>query len=300
MGTVMNGNVWSGACVNDKVVSGLVKNGVAFYKKATPIPSIYKRRIMVDDNLKGKKVFFENYPGNLYELMYQTGGDGTTSIIELNNGDYAIYQNINVEGNYPNYILTSGNIDFSEVVSDSNYKIYSFNCKTTPVTFEINSPQIVNDDGDYLVTNIDDTMTAYRCLYIEDTNIRPVQVGDIITEDTIFYFNAPDDFYLQEPVPGVAGKNVDVISLNNGQHNFMLRSWDDQLYAAFYINGTRSEEGNIYDYNRETDTLSKNVSKVVGAYRLYQHQRFTGTVTSIEESSTIYPYILIDATTLGA
>lgn len=35
MGTVMNSNKWIGACVNGNVVSGLAKNGVAFYKKTT-------------------------------------------------------------------------------------------------------------------------------------------------------------------------------------------------------------------------------------------------------------------------
>ena len=33
MGTIINGNKWSGACVNGNVVSGLVKNGAVFYKK---------------------------------------------------------------------------------------------------------------------------------------------------------------------------------------------------------------------------------------------------------------------------
>lgn len=33
MGTIINGNKWSGACVNGNVVSGLVKNGAVFYKR---------------------------------------------------------------------------------------------------------------------------------------------------------------------------------------------------------------------------------------------------------------------------
>lgn len=33
MGTIINGNKWSGACVNGNIVSGLVKNGAVFYKK---------------------------------------------------------------------------------------------------------------------------------------------------------------------------------------------------------------------------------------------------------------------------
>ena len=33
MGTVVNGNKWTGACVNGNIVSGLVKNGIVFYKK---------------------------------------------------------------------------------------------------------------------------------------------------------------------------------------------------------------------------------------------------------------------------
>ena len=33
MGTVVNGNIWSGACVAGKEITGLVKNGVVFYKR---------------------------------------------------------------------------------------------------------------------------------------------------------------------------------------------------------------------------------------------------------------------------
>lgn len=54
MGTVTNGKKWAGACVNGKVVSGLVKNSVVFYRK--PV-STYKRRIMVGDNLKGLTIY---------------------------------------------------------------------------------------------------------------------------------------------------------------------------------------------------------------------------------------------------
>lgn len=33
MGTVVNGNKWTGACVDGNIVSGLVKNGIVFYRK---------------------------------------------------------------------------------------------------------------------------------------------------------------------------------------------------------------------------------------------------------------------------
>lgn len=300
MGTVVNGNIWSGACVAGKEITGLVKNGVVFYKREIPTPSVYKRRIMVGDNLKGLQIFLEQYPDDFYNDLWESDGQGTTTIIEYNDGNYNAYVYNNATFNPPNdFILNHGNIDL-EIVTDWGTSIYSFDLTTEPISVTVNSPQQVESDTDYIVTTVKDTSSGYRCLFIEDPNIRPVQVGDIITKNTKFYFNVPDDFYLQEPPPGVNGKDVDVIVLNNDLHYFVLRSRDDEIYTAFYLDTMRSEEGNMYEYNRETSTLIKNISMIVGPHRTYQNMHFEGTVTSVATDSTIYPYILVDTTTLGA
>lgn len=273
MGTVVNGNIWSGACVAGKEITGLVKNGVVFYKREIPTPSVYKRRIMVGDSLNSK-ILYITLPTDFVVQNNET-------IIETDTYNAIAKTTNSADTGTPNVDLcyVSSEFTFVGLIGKTQYEIPS-------------------DFG--TVTSIIDTDDAYRHLYIEDPNIRPIQVGDIITKNTKFYFNVPDDFYLQEPPPGVNGKDVDVIVLNNGLHQFMLRSRDDEIYTAFYLDTLRAEEGNMYEYNRETSTLVKNISMIVGPHRIYQNMHFEGTVTSVATDSTIYPYILVDTTTLGA
>lgn len=282
MGTVVNGKVWAGACVSGKVVSGLVKNGAVFYKKQ--LIDLYKRRVMVGDNLRNKVVYGDFKMGYYVTLM---NADEEDSITCNNNRLDTVYEYITSD-----YCSVDNNMRDSS----SNLSLYEYDA--TNGTELLNNNSLIKNDKDYIVSEIIDNAT-YRHLFIKDPNIRPIQVGDIITENTKFYFNVPDDFYLQEP-PVLYGKDVDVIVLNNDLHHFMLRSRDDTIYTAFYLDTMRAEEGNMYEYNRETGVLVKNTSMIVGPHRTYQNMHFEGTVTSVAKDSTIYPYILVDTTTLGA
>lgn len=294
MGAVVNGNVWAGACVNGKVVNGLVKNGVVFYRKEIPTPSVYKRRIMVGDNLTGKTLYAD-FGTSDYDYI---AVDGENIVVTMVGGpNYMIYEDeitfvtphqkeVYLQYYTPGAFLNLTSVPFIIMTSENE------KTKNSSIT-------IITDENDRSVTAVDENYT-YRKIFIEDPNIRPIEVGDIITENTKFYFNVPDDFYLQEPSPGIVGKRVNVIVLNNGLHQFMLRSYDDEIYTAFYINTARAEEGNMYEYNRETGVLVKNTSMIVGPHRTYQNMHFEGTVTSVAKDSTIYPYILVDTTTLGA
>ena len=87
MGTVMNGKKWAGACVNGKTVSGLVKNGVVFYRK--PV-STYRRRIMVGDNLSNRTIF-QDFPDGFYKSGMSDGEQ--FNLIESNNINIYEYYN---------------------------------------------------------------------------------------------------------------------------------------------------------------------------------------------------------------
>ena len=91
MGTIINGNKWAGACVNGNVVSGLVKNGAVFYKKENLTPRIYKRRIMVGDNLKGQTIYFD-FPDDYYLIRGDDSDSGNHFLILCDNNYYQLVE----------------------------------------------------------------------------------------------------------------------------------------------------------------------------------------------------------------
>ena len=176
MGTIINGNKWNGAYVNGNMVSGLVKNGAVFYKKNQQ--ELYKRRIMVGDNLKGKTI----YPEFTTPSKDMFLDDRKQNMIIFNNNRnesiYLIQHGIS-EGLCQDIIASISNAEYIYRKNESNI-------------LKQNNTTIFNDK-DYFVTNTDDSFSSYRCLYIEDPNIRPIQVGDKIVKGTKLYFNFPDN-----------------------------------------------------------------------------------------------------------
>lgn len=176
MGTIINGNKWAGACVNGNVVSGLVKNGAVFYKKNQQ--ELYKRRIMVGDNLKGQTIYPEFT--TISEDIFID--DRKRNMITFNNNSnesiYLIQHDVS-EGLCQDIIASISNAEYIYRKNESNI-------------LKQNNATIFNDK-DYFVTNIYHSIFSYRCLYIEDPNIRPLQVGDKIVAGTKLYFNFPDN-----------------------------------------------------------------------------------------------------------
>lgn len=281
MGTVVNGNIWSGACVAGKEITGLVKNGVVFYKREIPTPSVYKRRIMVGDNLKGLKIFLEQYPDDFYNDLWESDGEGTTTIIECNDGNYNAYVYNNTTFNPPNeLILNYGNIDLTEIVTDWGNNIYSFDLTTEPISVTVNSPQQVESDTDYIVTTVKDTSSGYRCLFIEDPNIRPVQVGDKVVSGTKFYGVVPDDY-------------------NANNINSIIRDANNNAvgYFSFYEDTAelwiRASSAIATDY-----MFQKNPMTSINNSRIISQTEYTvGSITN--ETNPNFAYLLVDTTTLG-
>lgn len=262
MGTVMNGKKWAGACVNGKTVSGLVKNGVVFYRK--PI-STYKRRIMSTDNLEGKTIFFD-FPDNYGDII-TTPTRSFLSFWELYFSD----------GTSLGYLIIRSAGARTITLFDEQLKI---NIKQLTVTGEFGKLYKVID------------CESYRHCWIEDENIRPLEVGDVITSNTKLYFTFPDDFsknFSPQMAPILTGTSSD------GSASMYL--WYSQIVGTYnvyfnFIGMSGYSQENIYTTNSDGN-VSKNIS--------YINLNVTKSITIDDINNIdIVKHILVDTTTLGA
>lgn len=289
MGTVMNGNKWSGACVNGKVVSGLVKNGEIFYKK--PITELYKRRIMISDNLTGKTIYntFNENDWNIFEEdknKFLPGQElGSLNIVKANKiNDYGneICESFSEHGNGEyegkkilNVYASFYHENFSQWGNVESVDIFSFTeqvgiDKQENVTF-------INDNNDRIVEEIIDTK-AYRKLFIEDSNIRPLKVGDKLVNGTKLYFNFPDDFSSKLS--------------ESESYNIVDEYGDTIIYISKNIVQTQFVEPNLIYLNDEN--IGEFTNKSVTTF-----DAFSSTVSQIE-GDLFQQYVFVDKTTLGA
>lgn len=273
MGTIMNGKKWIGAYVNGNIVSGLAKNGFVFYKKEK---NIYKRRIMIGDNLKGKTIY-SDFPNNYVNYFSNNSDNIKTNIISIERPDiqYNIVENIeyyesditlSIDRNNSSIGLISaiyvGNTIFGDLINDSM------------VDFR--------NDSDYIVSLIQSDNSSYRHLYIEDSNIRPLKVGDKITTGTRFYFNFPDNF------KEVAGLPEEAL--------YAVRDKADD--AIFNISGMGMVAGAsvftiiIYTSEDSPAGVFQNMSSAV------IENNVSAEIATIE-SDLFDKYIMVDTTTLG-
>lgn len=270
MGTVTNGKKWVGACINGKVVSGLAKDGSVFYRK--PV-STHRRRIMVGDNLSNRTIF-QDFPDGFYKSGMSDGEQ--FNLIESNN--------INI---YEYYIGGSYNV-YCGNRTDSNL-LYRYD-----LVFGRTMTKKDVTTGTYLnatVTEVNENKT-YRHLFIEDENIRPVQVGDVITSNTKFYFTFPDDFSKK-----VSPQIMAIISAKYSDNSSAMNLWyskiasTNNVYFNFYGMSGYSQE-NVYSTNSSGD-VTTNIS--------YKNLAVTSPITiSAINNTDIAKYVLVDTTTLGA
>lgn len=261
MGTVMNGNVWSGACVNGKVVSGLAKNGVVFYRK--PV-STYIRRIMVGDNLSNRTIF-QDFPDGFYKSGMSDGEQ--FNLIESNNINIYEYY---IGGTYEVY---GGN----RVDSKLLYR-YDVFFGRTMTKKDVTTDTYLNAT----VTEVNENAT-YRHLFIEDENIRPLKVGDKIVPGTKFYGVVPDD-------PNLNNMNTSIYDTNGNSiayFNFSENAFVNELQV----------KTNQYSY---TIMYSKSQFGFVNNSVLVSEVSYTIGDISDSQSNPNYKYLLVDTTTLGA
>lgn len=271
MSTVVNGNIWTGACVNGNVVSGLVKNGAVFYKKQ--LIDLYKRRVMVGDNLRNKVVYGDFKMGYYVTLM---NADEEDSITCNNNRLDTVYEYITSD-----YCSVDNNMRDSS----SNLSLYEYDA--TNGTEILNNNSLIKNDKDYIVSEIIDN-TTYRHLFIKDPNIRPIQVGDKLVSGTKLYFNLPDDIldsYTPQneddwisDVCGFSGDNFNMVMNANMSSSGTINRFIEVNYS---FNIFKKKDNNI-ETNLPTYTMSQNVT-VTDVYNTIPSNLF-----------------LVDTTTLGA
>lgn len=283
--TNFNGVELTNIYYNGTEISKMYCNGVLVFEKG---PTVYKRRIMVGDNLKGKNiysVFPENHWNNM-EVSYGTNN----YIISLENSDYGIYETLIIGPMDDIYRVASFGIS-DEYLYD--YDVDSGTEDQNNSSFDSNS--------DYIVSSVVEANSSYRCLYIEDPNIRPIQVGDKIIEGTKLYFVFPDDCYKKirsseyiVKINTITNEELGIItywSVSSQEINIGKITYNPNKVVN---NGTT-----IYVWVDMLGQLYKNTSFNLVEDLSLKDLQFIGTVSEINSNSEIYNYILVDTTTLG-
>lgn len=277
MGTVKNGKKWAGACVNGKTVSGLVKNGVVFYKKSS---ISYKRRIMIGDNLSGKTIF-QDFPDGFFLVDFSWD----TSRVLINSNDIDIYEKLDSMGFYEIYC--------------GGYSNLMYRCDVTGAMPTTKKDVKLGSYSNAIVTEVNEN-EAYRHIFIEDENIRPLKVGDIITDNTVFYFTFPDDFHVDIQSMTDENRDKNFIELDDGS-DYVLAYVVGEYRVDFFTNNFSAQDyGVCYAYDRNTGIRINLSSKLAKDITDPWGNPFTGTVTMVDKNNEAYQHILVDATTLGA
>lgn len=303
MATLFNNTEITNAFFNGTELDKIYFNGVLVFEKGGK----YLRRIMVGDDLRGKNIYMDSITSKEIQETYNNYGiwiENYYNIIEASDFSIQDIYREHWEGmsEYPpSYEIETWEGRFIEYDKDLD--------KITIINNKITVPNDPNEN--YIVTSIDrrmesspspvsnDNHKTYRHFFIEDENIRPVQVGDVITSNTKFYFTFPDDFKSFITSPILSSKLI--IQLDNSNTGFRV---DDSYLDSSAVMATIATTVGytpirpfIYEYENDTNTLLQN-----GSYRINMesnNKSFSGTVTYIDKTDSAYQHILVDTTTLG-
>ena len=235
--TNFNGVELTNIYYNGTEISKMYCNGTLVFEKG---PTVYKRRIMVGDNLKGLTIYNDMKPG-YYSVLdkYYPNKPGNENFIipsvmaipfsdaKMSSSNGYVY---NVQGNMLNF--------------------YDYYNGTENIT-----PSATNSNSDYIVSTVVDTNPSYKHLYIEDPYIRPLQVGDRIINGTKLYFIFPDNLYktFLEAAPE-AGPGV---------QSFINAIYDDGFFIGFRdftLNNERSITIIVGDDSRRINAYGININ----------------------------------------
>ena len=277
--TNFNGTELTDIYYNGTEISKMYCNGVLVFEKGPAV--VYKRRIMVGDNLKGMTVYNDFYSGYYNNFTKPTGGAIVLpmKLVTVN------YETTGMAGDLSgiSYYEGSGTITINSDFLEAELYYYNWNTGVE----RIGGPLTYPTDKDYLVTEVYDIDKSYRHLYIEDPNIRPIQVGDKIIEGTQLYFNFPDN-----PDSWLTGKyGCDVIKC--GDETIMYYVTEQPVSRAVSaISSIRLESNDMYEFDLATLEISKNLSSyIIESY-------YQDAVSYVDDK--FQQYILVDTTTLGA
>ena len=277
--TIFNGTELTNIYYNGTEISKMYCNGVLVFEKG---PTVYKRRIMVGDVFDSNSRIFSDIPDNFIneELPNMGVVDPKQTIITGSNFNIG---ELYIAGFYRVYI------DYDEIQDDGSgydeqfyvYDVYSYgtmlNIKDIPL-------DKLTTSG--VITSVNENVT-YRHLYIEDTNIRPIQVGDKIINGTKLYFVVPDNFFDTE--------NGYFVIFSNGDFSIEFSSVGGTVYTVSQTFDFFGEDGRGNFYNEsiciiESDEIS--TVNTIGYYDL-----MTEEITP--DDGRFSKYILVDTTTLG-
>lgn len=256
-------------------------------------PTVYKRRIDIGDDLRNKTIEIIPHTNTVYQFL--------RDYID-NNQDTAYASIVTVENEIldPNY-QKGGYIGITEYDTSGiqlNYEFYNgsgavnFLAGDNENNIEIKDKvDIPFNDNLSVISAINDVNPVYRWLYIEDPNIRPLQAGDILTNNTVLYFNFPDDLGIQ------------AINSNNPE-----RFTEDVVYCSnnfrIYgeVNGSKYKIYVSMDEDNRT-IYSSDFSNIEINSSFMSLERFVMSteINSTNEHNYLLnkDYILVDTTTLS-
>lgn len=147
-------------------------------------PKHYLRRIMPGDDLTNKTIY-RIFISDLYKRLSKIGE--IQSIVWTADDTPCIYDSGTDS-------LEAGSIFIKNTDNSNTYLYQYYNNKEyidTPITIK----------EQFYVKSVSKDYAAYRSLYIEDENIRPIQLGDKIGQQTKIYFNFPDNLAQEVDIP---------------------------------------------------------------------------------------------------
>lgn len=289
--TYFNGVELTDICYNNSKLLEMYYNGTLVFKK----PTIYKRRIMVDDNLKDKTIFINPITDNVYQFL--------RDYID-NNPDTFYLSIITVENEALDPSYQKGGycaiLTYDTTGIEVNYEFY--NGLLHPVNFlggDNENNMIVNtnveipfNDNLSVVSDINDVNPVYRWLYIEDSNIRPIQEGDVITENTKIYFTWPDNL---NPTNG-AGQTNAIINFNvvfQIVYNYNNFNKKFNIEAVSWLSS--EEKVVLFDQELDINKSYLDLNEFVEGATISGTISFEGGTLPIE----VLNGFLVDTTTLG-
>ena len=247
-----------------------------------------RRRILVGDNLyKGQKIYYNN----IYDLQWYLNRCNTIPSMETRNI---------IETNILNKSIFEENYDYKYLVE---HNLTEDNSIDYFIDTYDGSNLIVHDtktiETNVTVTNIINN-PIYRQLYIDDFNIRPLIVGDNLTNNSILYFTFPDNLNISnEDLRGstiisttAAGHNPFGIHGNilSYRNTISYRLFGYQI-TGFVRDSIFNPEKNIFISSIKVGDLKENVIR--------DTLTFAGIVNYVNVNHPAYEYILVNTKTLG-
>lgn len=243
---------------------------------------INTRRVKIGDNLRNKKIYLDisNLDNSYFNNRWLQLAEIPRDIIKCGN--------ISLLKEYPESNNNGYSQTFSLTLLDNTiilYKVGSDDSSSwSPIEGQLEYQ--MPDDKDYIITetigyaNDTEDYASLLCFYIEDNNIRPVQSGDVIDENTKTYINFPYKY---------------------------SNEWSQEQSFNLIMNTEEEDNKIVMTFNYENNLLSIRDENTLPIYGTSTHANPEkslpiGTVIGFSIEEVPYNannYILVDTTTLG-